>query len=697
MLSLGHVAFAQETNLLWRWIAFKPQHSTLFDGMLWHDTIAIAVGADGVIRRGTSIDSLDVRHGVPGLPTWRYVGAYNDTVLVCAGDEGRVGWSYDDGLTWKTEVFPLTQTIRQIVQAGDDALVATDDGLYRWTPGSSRAEQLLEGRMAGVVREPHAHVAAFTRGEIVRSIDGGQTWQTDEALSSADAVVRLVQSDSTTFVVGGKMITWRNQSGAIDTLAMPSHQPARFSDIAAYGTQMFLTFDIPYSRHAYSLNGGQTMAVMPYSYPNSTHGVALSAKRFLCVGERGEVAFGDRDSAIRNDFYAYGFQPFRKPPLLMNIAGLVDVGDGIRLVTRQPDVSWYSDTSMLDRSVVLPNVPNITFPRGFEESGRQTVLMDTVQTKLINDSTTTTSYTFVAYTRLEGDSLWTRFQSPTESVSASTAFSIGNGRFLMSNLGYKQIYLLDVAVPRLDSLPLPDDTEIVYADRTLIYARGRRDFSAFASKDIGRTWLRVGSPSIRREAWSIARGQHGRLLFIEHVHEGVCRLRYSDDDAATWSDAFEVQFAANNPGNPRLYADTAGRVVAYGAGRSLAFSTDNGVTWRTSLIPPPPALWVSDVVFNRPDVLVAILNSNYLATAEIPPTTSIDDQGAPLNQADADTDNVCSLQAFDLRGRAVGSIRVGAPHAASTLLEFLQLPRGVYLVQCTTASGAILGYAHVVP
>lgn len=686
---------AQDVPVQWRRLAFDLKQSTLYDCLLVDDSIAIAVGAYGVIQRGANIDSIEVVHGAGGLPDWRFIDWYSDSVLVCSGDDGLVGWSRDTGRFWTTEYLPMRETVRAVAMTTEGALVASAGGLYRWQPGSSDTVRLLEGSCVGVAAEKHGLVVAFANGDVMRSTDGGSTWLLDEDLSSQEAIVRLSRSNGVTYYVHSRSVIWRNEEGSIDTLQLPSQFIMQMSDIAAIGDTMFIVTAVPSDRHVYSLDGGGTVVVMGTSIPNSTRAVALSSTRFLCVGERGEVAFGLRDSAIGENFEVLGFQPYRKQGEPMDYSRVVDANGSIRVVTRAPDLAWFNDTLLQGKSIILRNPNSMAIRYACEEVGFQIVLVDTsLSIETPNGSATTKS--FIAFFKRRHDTSWTRVDAPSRGINADHSFSFGDGRVALSSSWRKQLYILNCVTSQLDSFALPDAVDLSYVDGELMFAQGSGNVSAYISRDEGATWQAVANPTNRRAPSKIARGRNGRLFSVEMTGSNMQRIRYSDDLATTWSDAVVMQLPRSILGVSALYADSSGRVAFGGSGRGVAWSVDNGLTWKTSSIRPPAAGVVS-ILFNRPDALIVACGSNYMFAGRIPVETSVEERIDGAHPAMEAGTSFTHVRVFDLRGRSVGFISVQVPHKLDVLMAMLQLSSGVYLVDGTAASGTTVGVKYVQP
>jgi photosystem II stability/assembly factor-like uncharacterized protein len=689
------IVCSQDVPVQWRRLAFDLKRSTLNDCLLLHDSIAIAVGADGVIQRGANIESLSVVHGAGGLPDWKFIDWYSDSVLVCSGDEGAVGWSRDDGRTWTTEYLPMRETVRAVAMATEGALVASPSGLYRWQPGTLDTVRLLEGSCVGVAREQSSLVAAFANGEVMRSTDGGITWQLDENVSSQEAIIRLSRSNNVTYYLHSRSVTWRNEHGAIDTMQLPKQFFFQMSDVAVAGDTMHILTAIPSGRHAYSHDGGKTVVVMGFPYPYSTLATALSATRFLCVGERGEIALGRRDSAIRASFDYLGFQPFRKHPESNHWSQLVDANGSVRVISRAPDLVWFNDTLLQDESVIMRN-PGTILPRyTCEEAGLQIVLVDTSHS-VDTPNGSGTMRSFIALFKERHDTSWTRLDAPSRGISSEYSFSLGDGRVVLSSGWRKQMYILDCVTSQIDSFALPDVATVSYADSELMFAQGSGNVSAYVSRDEGMTWQAAANPTNIRAPSRLARGRNGRLFSVEMMGTNTQRIRYSDDFAATWSDAVLMRLPTSILGVSALYADTSGRVAFGGTGRGVAWSVDNGLTWKTSSIRPPAGVVLS-IVFNRPDAMIVACGPEYLFAGELPIETSVAERSSETSSTAETTTSFTRIRVLDLLGRSVGSISIQVPHSLETLMEMLQLPTGVYLVEGTSGSGITVGVKYVQP
>jgi len=699
IVSLPSIAQVQEHSIRWRKLGFDPLVSSLYDCALVNDSIAIVVGEDGVIRRGTTIDSLVVRHGQGGLPAWRYVGWYADSILVCAGDDGAIGWSRDLGLSWTTESIPVLDRVVSIVRADQHALLATQQGVFRYSTETQSLERVIELPSVGVGFSDGRHIAAMANGEVLSSTDGGVTWTRDESLSTSEPLVRLRQSNGSIYFVHKRFITWQQQNGTLDTTYIPASVLSfEYSDIATIDSRFYFTGAKPTGRHAYSLDHGRTLTVAAGFAINATNAVAVSASRLLCVGDRGSIVFSTPNSAISDSFRLFGFVPRVSGRSAFVFEKLLKTTSDLYTVSSQPRLSVL-DTGLMQESILVDVMWHGTqFRHASQYMGRTAVLVDTIADIVFPDGVRKMSR-YIMYTKHSADNEWSRFDSPSWGISAYNSHAVGDGVIYFTGYEQRQLYSLITSTGHLDSISMPLSASLVYADSSvllfrglteyLILHRGSLRFETRPNPIAGEALLAMGR---NRRLFAIGTGVTGSGL--ETRFNQI--VRFSDDLGTTWTTAFDMSLSRQLSKVLDLYADAEGRAAFVGVGEGIGWSTDNGMSWQVGRLPITTQS-AKSVLFDRSNRLIVAGSDELLHIGQLPSETTIgDEQNTNLDPAQAEYFFV-QLQAFDLLGREVGSIQFGSPLSLQSSFDKLQLPSGIYLFEGLLQRGASVRGKHVVP
>lgn len=699
LVFLPNGAQCQEDAIRWRKLAFDPLVSSLYDCALVSDTVAIVVGEDGVIRRGTEISSLVVRHGQGGLPTWFYVGWYSDSVLVCAGDDGAIGWSHDLGLTWSTESAPGVDRVVSVVRAGKYALLATQRGVYRYLPGTESVELVINRPSVGVGFDNNMHVAALSDGEVLRSSDDGKTWTRDSSLSTLEPLVRLRKSNGILFFVHKRFITWIQQDGRSDTTYIPSSiMSFEYSDVASIATRFYFTGAPPTGRHAYSLDGGDSLTVASGFAINATNSTVVSNSRLLCVGFRGSIVLTHVDSAITDRFRLFGFQPSVTGRSAYTFERLIVSPNDLRVVSSQPKLAVLDTNARLESIVADVIWHGTLFRHASWIDGRTSVLVDTSADVTYPDGVRKKSR-YILYTKHDSDNEWSRYDSPSWGIGAFNAKSVGDGTILFTGFEQQQLYSLIPSNGRLDSVSMPVSATLVYADDSILIFRGLNEYLVMNRESM--TYETRPNPVAGESL--IAMGRDRRLFVIATVMSGSGLdtrynqvVRYSDDLGVTWTTAFDKPLPDRLSSVLDLYADSAGRIAFVGVGEGIAWSQDNGVSWKIGRL-PNTAQSAKSIVFVQPNTIVVAGNNELLHIGQLATITTVNDEQNLTSSPDQPELKMVRLQAFDLLGRQQGSTDVSFPLSVQYMFERLRLTSGIYLFEGSLPSGALIRGRYIVP
>lgn len=694
-----HAAQSQEQPVRWRKLGFDPLTSNLYDCILVNDTIAIVVGEDGVIRRGTEITSLVVRYGQGGFPAWHYVGWYSDSVLVCSGDDGAIGWSHDFGLTWNTESVPGVGRVVSVARAGQYTLLATRDGVYRYLSESNSLERVIDRSSVGIGYDNDIHVAAMADGEVLRSSDNGETWYRDEIFSTTWPLIRLRESNDAMFFVHKRFITWLRNDGRIDTTFIPAAIPSfEYADIGAVGNRFYFTGSRPAGRHAYSLDGGRTLTVADGFAMYATNAVAVTNLRLLCVGDRGAIVLASPDTVITDRFRLFGFEPSIMGRSAYMFEKLLVSSNSLRVISSQPRLEIL-DTSLVRESVLINADGHSTkFSHASWLNGRTTVIVDTVADVDYPDGVRKTSR-YILYTKNDTEQEWSHHDSPRWGIVAFMSHAVSDGSIYFSGYEERQLYRLTPSSGRLDSLPMPKSAHLVYANDSILIFRSPNDY----------LYLHRGSmnfeskPNPIVDAWSVGIGRNRRLFAIGTVVTGSGLgtrfnqvVRVSDDLGDTWTTAFDMPLPGRLSSVLDFYADSLGRIAFVGVGEGIAWSLDNGRSWHVGRLPIAAQL-AKSVKFIGSNTIVVAGNNDLLHIGQLPSETSIEDEHHVAPDVSPKDESFTRLQAYDLLGRQQASTQVTPPMTLQSLLDSLRLSSGVYLFEGSSPRGKTVRGKFMVP
>ncbi|MCZ7557718.1 MAG: YCF48-related protein [Bacteroidia bacterium] len=455
-------------------------------------------------------------------------------VAVC--DDGIMLWSADGGNSWASYRI-ATVDLHDIVRMDDGTLlIAADrrrilrstDNAYSWTlvyQGSTQAA----GYTSEIARVDERTVVAFLNGaELVKSVDGGLTWQAITSLSLFSETPRSIsiQSPNTWWLITNRNTWVTNTAGETWNLANDAY-PAR-------GLQRFVFTD---SLTGFQCREGQLLR----TFDGCTTWEEMNIFGFGVVMD---VAAGN---ALGNDVYC--------------------LSTGRYLVNKSSDAGATWNISLTESAFADANVSAMTFANsrlGFlvGDGGR-----------ILRTENGGQSWSVVHGLGYIGTIAGIHFFDQRDGI----AFTYSNTVLLTTNGGDRWD----------ESIPSSGHTlrQFSVAPSGLMYAIGfstSNDYQLFRSPDRGHNWEAVGTAlPIRYTPFDQLIPQSLLAISDQELLIGVsyARLYRSTDAGMSWDSSF-VRTAGNMPfltGSEMQFFPPS--TIYYSLYNALAVSTDDGQTW----------------------------------------------------------------------------------------------------------------------
>jgi photosystem II stability/assembly factor-like uncharacterized protein len=651
----------------------------------------VAVGSNGVVRRGVPTVSFPVMAGRYGLPSLRSVSSDRNGHLVCGGDSGLLGFSSDAGASWSFEQHTDVGNITQVVltKAGA-ALIATDKGLYRIAMLGTPTK-LIDGPLAGVSIAPSGMITVgYVDGQVATSMDSGSTWAGDTALSSSWTIVTLVTDGERTLVVHKRFVTWRNPNTSIDTSYIPADVEFTFTDLSIDGPRWWATgMDIAL-RHACSADRGRTWNVSNGFLIRASRAIDVYGKRVFAVGQRGTYVYGHQDSAVTTAYKVAGFMPPSKEVPISAVKGLVSQPDAVYVLRQEPVVSIARYSERIDTLFRMSATNSVAALAVYVHGSRVTAILDTsTQVKTTQGWVTKRKFRFVTIDMR--DSGITIVDAPAWDLPITTwhADSVGNIFVGCDGLPYIFRYNSETAVlDSLENVPFESTTSLAGANGILVVVGNT---SCAVSLDYGQTWQPVNS-SLPWIPHGSCMGPSGRIFIARlDLISGNRRLRVatSDDFGLSWQEQVDRNVAGALHSVAHIEASDQNRVVMSGLGNTIIVSVDNGRSFHEITTPAlnTATLYASTFIGDTSVAVGGTSDALFRGRLEI--STSVTDS-ATRHNISLDSRSVVSVMEYNLLGQLLCSKRDHTPFSIQEYITSTETTstRAVLLV-CMDIAGQI--------
>ncbi|HRP22506.1 MAG TPA: YCF48-related protein [Thauera sp.] len=228
------------------------------------------------------------------------VAAREDGRLIAVGERGHIFVSDDRGTAWRAAQTPSTTTLtavrfvdaQRVVAVGHDALILrSDDGGESWSEVQRDAE--AEEPLLGVWLDEGGRgfaVGAYGRFEL--TVDGGASWERRELEANEEALHlnAIVRVDEDVFVIAGEAGTLlRSQDGGATWQALASPYSGSYFGALALPRGAVLVYGM--RGHVFrSDDGGETWQEVATEVQGSLFGGrVLGDGRVVLVGQNGVV------------------------------------------------------------------------------------------------------------------------------------------------------------------------------------------------------------------------------------------------------------------------------------------------------------------------------------------------------------------------------------------------------------------------
>lgn len=689
---LGFSDVHSQTPNVYRWEQIDSQSfvQDLYDCTFVNDSIVLAVGASGVVRRGVPSGSFPVVAGQFGRPALRSISFDSQMRFVCAGDSGLVGYSSDSGRTWRFNQHPEIGNIKQIIVVSSTAsIAATDRGLYRILE-TGETSKLVDGVLAGVSMLASGMITVgYQDGRVDVSEDNGNTWAEDSGLSSSWPIVKVVNDGNRSLVLHKRFVTWRNSIDGVDTSFIPSDKQFVFTGLSVDGARWWATGMEDALGHAYSLDSGRTWSVSNGFLIRASNAISTRRDRLFAVGQRGTFVYGLQDSAVTASFRLSGFLPASVEQPINHVKSIGSLGDSIYVLREKPVISVVRYHGKVDTLFTVAASNGIEAQALWIQRSRLTMILDTIGW-FETASGWITKRKFRICTRGPEESAFSIIDAPNWDLHVTTSFVDADGSVFVGCEGLPYVFRYNSTSGMLDSLkniPLTSVNSILGNDGVLLLV-GRGSVST--SFDHGDSWEIVQTP-LPWTPHNSCMSSAGRLFIARlDVNGSNRRLRVStsDDLGQSWQSRVDQQIAGVIQSLAHFEADGKGRVICSGLGNTLLLSLDNGQSFHEVAAPTENTGTIYASTFVGDESIAVGGNQDVLMRGRLAITSSVVERDPAFDAPRTDS-IVVSVTEYDVQGRMVGSY---GSTEGFTIHDYLARTRnaasGRTFLRCVQADGS---------
>lgn len=612
----------------WSTVIFRGDRQTLWDCVLLNDSTLLAVGDNGVIRRGTLGKALPTIVGSFGSPSLKAVARGDDRRILACGDDGSVAHSSDDGITWSSRTTDCG-TIHDVVHTATHGfIVAADRGVFQFAADLT-VRRIGDFPSNSVVALDDTIWASSSTGIVNYTVNSGLEWLEDTSVSGRGPIRALRASPrGDLFLIKDRHLILRPRDGGkLDTL-YPTTSSFRFRDIAFRGDTVFATSDDVDGvfGHAFSADYGRSWNVALTFYLRAVNAIATYGPSLACVGQSGAFVFNNVGSTINASFSLMGFQPQIVAPEAPSIAALSVDGASFYALTSSPTIALLRSDDSLRSESVLGMTLGLTSMNMAVANGHVWIVYDSTRSIPIPGGTRQSRRFNVMHKRLD-DSTWEKAEGDMWDTPSSSIATTPDGALLLCSAGMNYLIRIRQHGVKDTISEIPSSTvDYVCSNTTEVYVVVDQQ-RLYSSGTSGATW-QLRSSLLPFKPHAIQSQSAGRVVISRLDVSGpqrMLRLARSTDTGVTWVEYPPTLVVGVLTSVTRMRSRGNDDLLISGRGNTVMVSRDGGSTLQELLVPASNTITITDACFLDDRTIVVGGTQSTFMIGRFSPSTTVTD------------------------------------------------------------------------